>query len=196
MSDVFVTESFDDRIIEEVKRGQLAVVPTDTIYGVVCSALNAEAVERTYRVCKRDLDKPFIVSIASIEDLKLFGIEIEEQTRQQTRSFWPGEVSVVFECKQKEYRYLHRELGSIAFRLSGDQEYTDFLKRTGPLATTSANPQGSPQANSIKEAKAYFEDEIFMYVDKGIRESRASTLVKIDGDSVEVLRQGSVRINK
>jgi L-threonylcarbamoyladenylate synthase len=61
-------------IAERIKQGEIGVIPTDTIYGIVCSAFNKNSVEKLYKIRKRNKDKPMIILIGSVNDLKLFNI--------------------------------------------------------------------------------------------------------------------------
>ena len=71
-------------IFEKIKKGGIGVIPTDTIYGIVGSALARKVVEKIYSVKGRNLQKPFIILISSIEGLSFFDIEINEETKK----FW------------------------------------------------------------------------------------------------------------
>lgn len=183
------------REIEILKNGGVGVIPTDTVYGIVALFSQKEAVERIYRLKGRDYKKPFVFLIASQADLKHFGISLGKTEKMVLDRLWPGPVSVVLACPSEDYKYLHRGLGSLAFRLSGNEDLTDFISKTGPLASTSVNPQGGEPAKSADEAKKHFGDKIDFYVDGGEIEGRSSTLVKLEKDGLRVLRQGDYKIS-
>jgi len=191
-------ESLDEilKIITPIlKLGGIGVVPTDTLYGLVGSALNSEAVERIYRVRRRDLKKPMIVLISSLNDLKKFGIKLNLAQEKKLKEFWPGKVSVILECKGKKFEHLHRRKNSIAFRFPYDFELLKLLKKVGPLVAPSANRAGDEPATNFKEARAYFTDEVDFYVDGGKLKSKPSTLVELDKKGeIKVLREGAVKI--
>ncbi len=187
-------KKFEKELVERIIKGEIGVIPTDTVYGIVCSATNPESVERVYTICKRELNKPFIVTISKISDLKLFGIKLEKSVEEKIKNFWPGEVSVVLKCEEEGFRYLHRGLQSIAFRLPREGKFLNFLKKTGPLVATSANPQGESQANTIVEAKEYFKGKVEFYVDGGKIVNKTSTLIQILDNKVNILREGSFKI--
>ena len=117
--------------IEKIlKTGGVGVFPTDTLYGLVASALNKKAVERIYTLRKREKKKPLIVLISSLADLKTFDIVLTSEQKKILKKYWPGKVSVVLNCKSKKWEYLHRGTQSIAFRLPGDKNLLDFLKQS------------------------------------------------------------------
>jgi L-threonylcarbamoyladenylate synthase len=169
---------------KELKDGKIAVIPTDTIYGIVCSALNKKSVEKLYRIRKRDLKKPMIILISSIKDLDLFGVKLDKKI---TSKYWPGKVSIIIPVKK--FEYLHRGKKSLAFRLPKNKSLINFLKVSGPLVAPSANIEGKKPAQTIKEAKDYFSDKIDFYLDKGRLKSKPSKIVSLKKDEVETIRE-------
>lgn len=178
-----------------LKGGGIGVLPTDTLYGIVGSALNSETVERIYRVRRRDLKKPLIVLISSLDDLKMFGIKLNLTQEKALKEIWPGKVSVVLPCIHKKMAHLHRGKKTIAFRFPADGELVSLLKKVGPLVAPSANRAGDEPATKFKEARAYFTDEVDFYVDGGKLKSKPSTLVELGkSGNLKVLREGAVKI--
>lgn len=183
----------DPKNIEILKNGGVGVIPTDTIYGIACSVFSKDALDRIFEIKGRDENKPPVVIISDIKELDIFGIKLTNKAEEFINKYWPGKVSIIFNVST-EYSYLDKGRG-LAIRLVNDQKIKEFLEKTGPLATSSANTQGLPPSKNIEEAKKYFMDEIDFYYDIGELFSEPSTLVKIDGDKIEVLRQGAVKID-
>lgn len=179
-----------EEIIQILKSGGTVILPTDTQYGLIAQALNKTAVEKVYELRKRSPNKPFIILIFSIDDLKLFGINIDNKTSDFLQKIWPNPVSVILPVETNDFAYLHRGTNSIAFRIPNDSELLSILRETGPLIAPSANIEGHPYAKTITEAKEYFKDSVDFYEDKGKIESNPSTLIKIEDGKIEVLRQG------
>lgn len=165
-------------------------MPTDTLYGLVGSALNKKTVERIYKLKSRDPKKPMIVLIGSLHDLKFFGVRHVSDTC--LTPFWPGKVSVILPCSLPEFFYLHRGAKTLAFRLPKPKWLRDLLKRTGPLVAPSANPEGMKPAQNIKEARGYFGESVDFYIDAGKLSGKPSTLIKIESKKMAVLRKGAV----
>lgn len=84
----------------------------------------------------------------------------------------------------------------MAFRVPEKKELVTLLEQTGPLISTSANPEGEKPATNIKEAVGYFGDDVGIYLDEGKLESEPSTVIKIDDGKMRVLKQGAVEIPK
>jgi len=184
-------------MIETVRHGGVGVLPTDTIYGIVGSALYEKTVKKIYRLRKRDPKKPMIILIGSLDDVRKFGIAITPAVKKILKKVWPGKVSVILSITKgsavKKFRYLHRGTKSLAFRLPASSNLNDFLKKTGPLVAPSANVEGRPPAKTIKEAKHYFGDRVSFYIDVGRLTSKPSTLIKIENGTVVILRKGAVK---
>lgn len=179
---------------EALKKGAVGVIPTDTVYGVVCSALQPQGLERLYAIKKRRPDKAYIVLISVVDDIAQF-TTLSPQARKLLTQFWPGPVSVVLPTKDAALEYLHRGNESIAFRLPADPSLQALLKVSGPLAAPSANPEGLPPAKTITEAYAYFKDDVDFYVDGGPLHNSPSTLIALgENGTVKILRQGAVKI--
>jgi L-threonylcarbamoyladenylate synthase len=181
--------------IEILKNGGVGVIPTDTIYGLVGSAFKEETVKRITKIKNRSDGKGFIVLISSIEDLKFFNINLSENVTNFLNKFWPGKVSVEIFSDLPEYSYLRNPDSTNAFRLPAKKELLDLLKEVGPLVAPSANISFEPPAKNIIEAKRYFGDQVDFYEDGGELDSPPSTLVRIMGDKVEVLREGAVKVS-
>ena len=182
------------RISAAIRKGQMVVLPTDTLYGLIGSASNKKAVRRMYVLRKRDLDKPFIILAASQKDLTIFGIELTDAQKKILKKLWPGPVSVIVPLIPKKFTYLHRGTKSIAIRVPKKGLLSELLKQTGPLVAPSANTQGNEPATTITEAQAYFGSHVPLYADGGKKQGKASTLVRLEATGVTVLRQGSKKV--
>jgi L-threonylcarbamoyladenylate synthase len=182
------------QIIELLRSGQIGVLPTDTIYGIHTSVFHPESVEKIYKIIKRDLDKPLIILISSLNDLAIFKIKLDPKTYNLLGKYWPGKISIILPVKEESLKYLHRGKKSLAFRIPADPHLKNFLEKTGPLVSTSANPQGAKPAKTIEEAEKYFGDQLDFYVNAGPLESEPSTLVEIKNAQPHILREGAVKL--
>lgn len=181
----------DKRLVELLAQGAVGVLPTDTVYGLVCDASNPDAVARLYRLKSRER-KPGTVIAATTEQVRALGVS--EFFVQKAQSFWPG-VSVVLPLGD-DRAYLHQGLGDIALRIVAQEDVKALLEKTGPLLTSSANLPSQPPANTIDEARAYFADTVDFYVDgRDLSDRQPSTLVCLREGSVEIVRQGSILVN-
>lgn len=182
-----------NQIYELLSRGQIGVLPTDTVYGVVAIASKADAVRRAYDLKNRK-QKPGTVVSADVNQLVELGFK--QRYLRPAESFWPGAVSVIVPCGPS-LDYLTLGVGAIAVRVSSSRAFNQLLKRTGPLLTTSANQPGMCPASNIDEAFSYFGQRLDLYVDGGdLSDKEPSTVIRIIDDTLEILRRGAVQISE
>lgn len=182
-----------NEITESIKNGAVGVLPTDTLYGLVCSAANPEAIERLYALKKRE-KKPGTVIAASIDQIAELGVPRRYLTAVE--QFWPNPISVVIPVGD-HLQSLHAEKGSVAFRIPDNSELVGLLAETGPLLTSSANHPGEQPASTLAEAENYFGDSVDFYVDGGdLSGAKPSTVIRMIDDAVEVLREGAVQVTE
>lgn len=189
--------SSDWKKIEDVLTGGgIAMIPTDTIYGVVARALDKKAVERVYSVRGRDEKKPCIILVSSFDDLVTLGIKLDKNQKEFLCTNWPGQLSVVLSCSLKKFEFLHRGTNTLAIRMIGkrNNNLLNLIRKVGPIIAPSANPQGFTPARNRKEARKYFDNNVDAYICYGTREGQPSTLVDLSEGKIEILRQGKEKI--
>lgn len=183
----------NSEIIATLAEGKVGILPTDTLYGVVCSARLPDAVKRLYAI-KHRAQKPGTIIAANVEQLVELGIP--HRYLKPVEQYWPNPISVVVPVGWR-LPELHLGKMSLAVRVPKEPIIHELLLRTGPLLTSSANQPGQPPATTIDEAKEYFGDEVDFYVDGGdMLDHKPSTIIRVVDDTVEVLRQGAVKINE
>jgi L-threonylcarbamoyladenylate synthase len=182
--------------VRVLRNGGIGVMPSDTLYGIMGSALCPEAVEKIYELRRRDKRKPFLVLISSVGDLKIFGVKFADLRKKFCRIIWPGATTVVFPCRFKRLEYLHRGTGTVAFRVPKPLWLRRFLGASGPLVAPSANYEGSPPSLTISGARKYFGNKISFYLDGGKRVGQPSTVARVSKMGVEIIRQGAGKIPK
>lgn len=174
-----------------LKRGGLAVIPTDTLYGIVVRALDRKAVKQLYRLRRHTPHKPFIILISSREDLAAFGIQPTAAASRFLQRVWPGKVSVILPCTGKKFSYLHLGTKTLAFRLPQSRRVRSLLKKTGPLVAPSANTEGKRPAETVAQAKEYFGDAVRVYISAGRLKGKPSALVSLVSSGAKIVRKGS-----
>lgn len=183
------------QFIELLKNGGVGVIPTDTIYGIVGSALNQKTVERIYQLRKRATNKPMIILISDLNDLKHFNIKLTNKQKKFLNNVWPNPVSVILPCSSGKFKYLHRGTNSLAFRIPKNEKLMEILKKVGPLVAPSANFEGQKTSETIDEAKKYFGNRVAFYTDGSEIKTIPSTLIELRANgSWKILRQGGFRM--
>lgn len=186
------SELNDEQLVALLQRGGVGVLPTDTLYGLVCVAGQEAAVEHLYRAKNRN-NKPGTVIAANVDQLVKLGLK--KRYLIAVQQYWPGSVSVVIPSGDPKTNYLRQGADGLAVRIVKDRNLVNLLLQTGPLLTTSANMPGLPPSKTIDEAMIVFGDSVDFYVDGGnLGKRKPSTLIRVVDDTIEVLRQGAVTI--
>lgn len=178
-----------EEVIEKIKKGGVGAMPTDTIFGIVASALVPDSVNRIYREKARPDTKPFVIIISDYEQLALLDIELRPGMKQGLEKIWPAPISVLLPCPTNELAYLHRGTHELAVRIPDDRLLREFLQKTGPLVATSANLSGFAAENDIADIRRQLPGLDF-YIDGPTGQS-PSTLARIDSDgTIHALERG------
>lgn len=187
----FVFNNLDKKILKQLCNGAVAIIPTDTVYGIVATVGNRNSIKRLYGLKNRTGDPGTIIT-ANIQQILDLGVD--DSYVQMASRFWPNPISVILPVDDS-LEYLHLGKKGIAFRVVAEPEIAKLLDVTGPLLTTSANRPGEPVANTIDEAKQIFGGSVDFYFDGGdLSGSLASTIIKIDSNGIQVLREGLIQI--
>ena len=168
-----------DEIVSVLNEGKICVLPTDTVYGLHCLAFDNKGIEKIHLLKKEDLNKPLINLISCKEDIKRFGISLNDIDNNIVDNYWPGPNTVIFKKDNGD---------TVSFRLPNDSFLISILEKTGPLVSTSANIHGLPSACDIEEASNYFEDNVDLYIDGGILNNPPSSIFKIEGGNIDKIR--------
>ncbi|MGL4832119.1 MAG: L-threonylcarbamoyladenylate synthase [Propionibacteriaceae bacterium] len=150
-----------------VTAGGPIVLPTDTVYGIGADPYSAQAVERLFTAKKRPHDKPIPVLAADVDVLDDLGTEVPTAARDLAAAFWPGALTLIVRRNPDTVMHLGDSDGTIALRVPDHDIARSVLRRTGPLAVTSANVSGKPSSTSCAEALSQLGDGAVVYLDAG-----------------------------
>ncbi|MBP5791158.1 MAG: threonylcarbamoyl-AMP synthase [Kiritimatiellae bacterium] len=179
-------------VAEALLAGKVAVIPTDTVYGLAAHPLRPEAVERLYTIKERDARKPIALLAADVDTPAKLGYPMPEAAQALAARHWPGALTMVLDGGQS------RKLGETeAFRCP-DLEWTRELLRLcgGALRVTSANMSGAIPATDAAKALEDVGLKADIVVDGGrSRIGIASTVVSFTPEGgIVTLRKGAVEI--
>lgn len=177
---------YDNLLITSLGDGDVVVMPTDTVYGLACSALKSEAVKRMYDIKRRE-GKPGTILAGSIK--QLIDIGFSKKAVERANPYWPAPISVILVAPER-LSYLHMGIKSLAVRIPAVEELRELLLSTGPLATTSANYPGEPTITRIEEAKLLFAHKVVLYIDGGDKSgAKPSKIIRLlDNGEIETIR--------
>ena len=179
--------------VTAVRRGQLVVLPTDTVYGVGVDAFDADGVQRLLDAKGRGREMPPPVLVSATTTLGALATDLPTWATGLIEHYWPGPLTIV--CRQQpSLRWdLGETRGTVAVRMPADEAALDLLGRTGPLAVSSANLSGRPAATDAAGAEQMLGEAVEVILDGGPSEgSLASTIVDCTGDLPRILRHGAI----
>lgn len=176
-----------------LRRGELVVLPTDTVYGVAADAFNPGAVDALLAAKGRGRDMPVPVLVANQEMLAALVGDLPEAAKALTAAHWPGALTVVVRHTPHLSWDLGDARGTVAVRMPDDEIALDLIARTGPLAVSSANRSGHPPATTMLDARLQLGASVAVYLDGGPRPSGTpSSIVDLTGDAPRLLREGAL----
>jgi tRNA threonylcarbamoyl adenosine modification protein (Sua5/YciO/YrdC/YwlC family) len=183
--------------VEALKRGELAVLPTDTVYGVAADAFNPIAVGRLLEAKGRGRDMPTPVLVPSARTLEGLCDTVPQAARDLVEAFWPGARTLVLTHAATLAWDLGETKGTVAVRMPLDRVALAVLERTGPLAVSSANRSGMPPAVEVAEAEQQLGSAVDVYLDGGpAGDPVPSTIVDLTAPTPRVLRLGALSVEE
>jgi L-threonylcarbamoyladenylate synthase len=180
-----------------VARGELVLLPTDTVYGIGADAFTPAAVTGLLAAKNRGRTMPVPVLIAEASTLIGLVMDLPPVANEMAKEFWPGGLTLVVEHSPSLAWDLGDAEGTVAVRVPDDDLARDLLRRTGPLAVSSANRSGRPAATTAAQALEQLGDHVAVVLDGGPRDSSAaSTIVDCTGRVPRVLRVGAISVEQ
>lgn len=181
-------------------RGELVVLPTDTVYGLAADAFSPSGVQKLLDAKGRTAQSPPPVLIANLDTLNALADFVPEVARKLAETFWPGALTIILKAQPGLTWELGETRGTVALRMPDHKIALALLAETGPLAVSSANLTGEPAATTSQQAVDYLGDSVQVYLDAGNSpKGEASTILDLTGITEkivdgEIVTEGKVRI--
>lgn len=170
--------------------GEVLAVPTDTVHGLVCDPANPDAVERIYRLKDRPAELELTLLAADAGQLDGL-VRWTGDARRLAAALWPGALSLVLPVGDRHLAVPRRGT-TLSVRVPAHPPLLALLRRTGPVASTSANRHGEPAATTATAVREQFGDRVTLLGDGGSPGGRASTIIDCSVTPPRVLREGPV----
>jgi tRNA threonylcarbamoyl adenosine modification protein (Sua5/YciO/YrdC/YwlC family) len=181
--------------VEGIGRGDLVVLPTDTVYGIGADAFDHAAVQALLDAKGRGREMPPPVLISAATTLAALATKVPSYVDALTEAFWPGPLTLVCEQQPSLTWDLGETRGTVAVRMPDHEVALALLERTGPLAVSSANLSGLPAATEADAADGMLGDSVEVVLDGGPSPKReASTILDVRGERPRLLRPGALSV--
>ena len=188
-----------DRAVQALLGQELVAFPTDTVYGVAGLAFEVKAIEKLFIAKGRDIEKAIPVLVGSPDALALVSSGLSDSVRRLAERFWPGPLTLVVPRHPGLPAVLAPAapgaLPTIGVRMPDHAVALEVLRRTGPLAVTSANLSGGPNPLSAQDVAAQLGGRIALILDGGpVPGGLPSTVVDCTRSQPVILRQGPLTL--
>lgn len=192
----------DPKIIEIagniIIQGGLVVLPTDTVYGLVCDATNADAVKKVYQVKKRPLSIPLLIAVSSINDMSKYVKEIPQPAKVLAKKFLPGALTLVLKKSANLPDIVTAGRDDIGIRIPNCKLVLQLIRYTKrPLVIPSANIHNKPSPITAQEAHKDLEGKVDLIIDGGTTKHKIeSTIISISNGEIKLIREGAIPFSK
>ena len=176
-----------------INNGELAIVPTDTVYGIIADATNEEAIRKVYFSKHRSFSKPLIIMVSSIDMLRRYVKDISSVEQKLIEKYWPGRLTILFKKNNEISNLLTNGGEYIGIRLPDNKDLCALMNMLNkPLISTSANISDNMTITDITMLEDELKNNISYIVDGGVLTDLPSTLVKVEDGNIIFLREGEL----
>ncbi|MEU2283549.1 L-threonylcarbamoyladenylate synthase [Streptomyces sp. NPDC013178] len=176
-----------------VRRGELVVLPTDTVYGIGADAFSKEAVGDLLEAKGRGRNMPTPVLIGSPNTLHGLVTDFSELAWELVDAFWPGALTLVAKHQPSLQWDLGDTRGTVAVRMPLHPVAIELLTEVGPMAVSSANLTGHPAPENCDSAQEMLGDSVSVYLDGGPTPGNVpSSIVDVSREVPLLLRAGAI----
>ncbi|GGS95678.1 L-threonylcarbamoyladenylate synthase [Nonomuraea spiralis] len=180
-----------------VRRGELVVLPTDTVYGIGADAFMPPAVTALLDAKGRGREMPPPVLVGTVRAATALVDDLGPYGQDLIDAFWPGPLTLVCRANRALSWDLGDTKGTVAVRMPLHPVALDLLKETGPMAVSSANRSGAPAATTAEEAQEQLGDSVAVYLDGGkTTDNTPSTILDLTTAVPRMLRRGAIPVEK
>ena len=195
-------ENVDDdklkEIAKEIKKGKIAIFPTETVYGIGTNGLDTNAVKKLYLVKKRSFNKPISLLVNNINMIEAVTKNITKLEYALIEKFLPGPLTIILPKKEIVPDIVTANSNTVGIRIPENQIALKLIEYAGiPIATPSANISGKPSGTNIQDIMKDFDKSIDYFIDDGPSKiGKASTIVKVINGIPHILREGKITKDK
>ena len=195
-----IYNSINDSILNEINdvldKDGLIIFPTDTVYGIACNAFSEIAIKKLFLAKNRSFDKPIGVLTDSVDKIDMIVKNISDLERELISKYFPGNLTIIFDKKENVSNLLTANKSTIGVRIPNNEIALKILRNYKyPLATTSVNLAGKKEGTEVNDFIDEFKDKVDIIIDGGKTNEIPSTIVRVENDKINILREGSLKIN-
>jgi hypothetical protein len=182
-----------DRIVDELKKDNLVITPTDTVYGIMGDALSINAIKKVNIVKKRKEEKPLIILVDSKEMLYEYTKEISKLEKDIIDCYMPGKLTMLVLKNEKLSDMLTSDSPYVGVRIPDNEDLIKIIKKLDhPVFSTSANIAESAPITKVDNIESYMLKYIAYIEDGGKCINKNSSIIQVDCGNIKIIRDGEV----
>lgn len=182
-----------NKIIDVLSKGEIAILPTDTVYGLTGDATSLKAIKLANDIKKREKPQPLLILVSSIDMLKKYTKNISDLELEVINKYWPNKLTILFEKNDLLSDELTASSPYVGVRMPNNKLLLDIMnKYNKPLLSTSANIHSKDVITKISLLENEMRDSVSYIYDAGELSTTASTLIKIENGKIKILREGEL----
>lgn len=181
-----------EKAIAALKAGELAVLPTETVYGIFADATNETAVQKLYAVKGRPVEKALNMNVSDYDTILKFSVHQPAYLEKLVQTFLPGPLTIILEASPEVPEWIHVGKTTVGFRMPSISATQEVIKSLGVLVGPSANLTGSPSPRFYSDLTSDILDKAAVALQDDSISGLDTTILDLSGDKPKILRQGAI----
>ncbi|MFK4887169.1 L-threonylcarbamoyladenylate synthase [Lactococcus petauri] len=181
-----------EKAIAALKAGELAVLPTETVYGIFADATNEAAVQKLYAVKGRPVEKALNMNVADYDTILKFSVHQPAYLEKLVKTFLPGPLTIILEASSEVPEWIHVGKTTVGFRMPSIPATQEVIKALGVLVGPSANLTGSPSPRFYEDLTSAILDKAAVALQDDSIYGLDTTILDLSGEKPKILRQGAI----
>ena len=183
-------------IIDQLKKGEIVIIPTDTIFGIGCNIYNENSIRKIFEIKKRPLTLPLSIAIKNKDYFNVVAKNISKNAQKVIDKYFPGQVTIVLKKKDIVSDLITANQDYVGIRIPDDKKLQYILNNIDfPIVLTSANIHNYPNCGTVEEVNKQIGDKVNYILDGKINENKlGSTIVKFEDNEMSILRKGAIEV--
>lgn len=180
-----------DKIISLLKKGEIVILPTDTVYGLTGDATNINAIKKVNEIKKREKPQSLIILVSSIDMAKKYTKDINKLEEEIINKYWPNRLTILLKKNDLLTSNLTANSPYVGIRMPNDKFLLNLIGKYGkPLLSTSANIHNKEVVTNISLLEDDLKNNVPYIYDVGTLSNCASTIIKVENGKIKILRKG------
>ncbi len=181
-----------EKAIAALKAGELAVLPTETVYGIFADATNEAAVQKLYAVKGRPVEKALNMNVADYDTILKYSVHQPAYLEKLVQTFLPGPLTIILEASPEVPEWIHVGKTTVGFRMPSIPATQEVIKALGGLVGPSANLTGSPSPRFYDDLTSAILDKAAVALQDDSVYGLDTTILDLSGEMPKILRQGAI----